>query len=283
MFINSLNLIKEQRVTSKSRGWLKTFMDTPLYRLDDKLKLLYEETISIRENNRTKTIRNLNDRLKRLEDKNELKEIIESFPKKIKDKIKNVSPKKVKFYTIDNQLVIKRCPGCHEYKEVNDFTITKDGYSTRCNKCKLLLSRKNRLGSEIGSGRRGEIYKGRVIKKYDSLGNIIQRRCTSCDEFKPLKKFIFRKGSSVCEDCFVEIPNNFLTRKGEYFRGEKVRIYDPKTNVLVQKRCSNCKKFKELNEFYFNRSIKGSIDKLSSKCKSCSFEMRIRTKMTNKR
>jgi hypothetical protein len=273
-FINCLNQIKEQRVTSKSRGWLKSFMDTSLYRKDDKLNELYEVSISTRDNNKTKIIRTLKEKLKSFEDKNELNKILESFPQKTRDLIKNVSPKKVKFYTIDNQLVIKKCPGCHEYKEVNDFTLTKNGYSTRCNRCKLILSRKNRLVSEIGSGRKGEIYKGRVIKKYDSLGNIVQRRCTSCDEFKPIKKFSFRKRSSVCDDCFVEIPNNYLTRKGEYFRGEKVRIYDPRTNNIIEKKCCKCKEFKELNEFYLNRLSRGTIDYRSSKCKSCSYEDR---------
>ncbi|MHA8077846.1 hypothetical protein [Aquirufa antheringensis] len=282
-FINCLNLIKEQRVTSKSRGWLKSFMDTSLYRRDNLLKEQYNEIISIRNNKKIKTLRTLNEKIKNLEDKYELNKILENIPKKTRDLIKIVSPKKVKFYTINNHLVIKKCPGCFEYKEVNDFSLTKNGYSTRCNRCKVILSRKNRSVSEIGSGKRGEIYKGRVIKKYDSLGNIVQRRCTSCDEFKTVKKFIFRKGSSVCEDCFVEIPNNYLTRKGEYFRGEQVRIYDPKTNNIVKKRCSNCKNFKELDEFYFDRSINSSVDKRTSRCKSCCLDMRIKTKVTNKR
>jgi hypothetical protein len=277
-FLEYLDQIKEKRVTSRSRSWIKSFINTTQFKNDQKLNFLYTECLRIRDSNKNQSIKSLKEKIRVLEEKKELNNILQNFSKKTRDLIKKVSPKKVKFYTIDNELIIKKCPGCNEYKGIYDYTLTKNGYSTRCNKCKVILTRTNRLGSDVGTGKKGEIYKGRVIKKYDSNGNIVQRRCTSCDEFKPVKKFSFRKRSSVCDDCFIEIPNNYLTRKGEYYKGELVRIYDPKTNNIIQKKCSKCKKFKELNDFYLNRMIRGSIDYRSNKCKSCSLEERLNSK-----
>lgn len=268
-FLHTLNEIKEVRTTPGSRGWIKEFRSTPLYYESKDLIKKYEDSVEVGNSKKSETIKDLKKRLSELSDKEELNKILNHIPKKTRDLIKKVSPGKVKFYTIDNQLVIKKCPTCKEYKGVNDFTLRKNGYSTNCNRCKVIRTRKY-LKTEIGTGRKGEVYRGRVIKKYDSMGNLTHRRCNSCDEFKPIKQFMNRKRSSVCEDCFVQIPNNHLTRRGEYYRGEQVRIYDPKTNLVIKKRCCSCMEFKDLDHFYNMRGNK--IDNKSSRCKPCSLE-----------
>jgi len=268
-FLHSLNEIKEVRITPGSRGWMKEFRSTSLYYESNDLIKKYKDSVEVGNFKKSETIKDLKKKLNDLSDKEELNKILNHIPQKTRDIIKKVSPRKIKFYTIDNQLVIKKCPTCNEYKGVNDYTQTKNGYSSNCNRCKVIRTRKY-LKTEIGTGRKGEVYRGRVIKKYDSVGNITHRRCNSCDEFKPVKQFIGRKGSSVCEDCFVQIPNNSLTRRGEFFRGEQVRIYDPKTNLVIKKRCCTCEEFKDLNHFYNSRGNK--IDNKSPRCIPCSLE-----------
>ena len=270
-FLHTLNEIKEVRTTPGTRGWIKEFKTTPLYYESKDLIKMYEDSFEVGNSKKSETVKNLKNRLRELSDKEELNKILNHFPKESRNLIKKVSPRKVKFYTIDNQLVIKKCPTCKEYKGVNDFTLTKNGYSTNCNRCKVIRTRKY-LKTELGTGKKGEIYRGRVIKKYDSMGNITHRRCNSCDEFKSIKQFSRIKRSSICEDCFVQIPNNHLTRKGEYYRGEQVRIYDSKTNHVIKKRCRTCKEFKDLDQFYNNRSNRGSIDGKGSECKLCGRE-----------
>ena len=141
-----------------------------------------------------------------------------------------------------------------------------------CDKCRVMRWRKLK-GLPQGTGRKGEIYKGRIIRKYNNLGEVVERRCNSCDDFKSIKKFhnLWKK-SSVCEDCYVQIPNNKLTRKGEFYRGVRVRVYNEKTFILEKKRCSICKEILDVSEFNITRN-KVSTDGLLWYCRKCTSKM----------
>lgn len=186
---------------------------------------------------------------------------LSKIPIEYRDLIKFISPKRTEFYSIDNQLIVKYCGRCGELKTKKEFPgISR--VSSYCIEC-----RRKRRGS-IGSGRIGEVYKGKIIRKYNSSGNVIERRCNSCDKFKHITKFNHRwRGSSVCDDCYVDLPNNVLTRKNEFHKGVQVRVYDPKTYLVLKKRCNRCKEMLPVENFGLNNYQK--IDGRSPTCKSC--------------
>ncbi len=199
-----------------------------------------------------------------------MEKILRKVPKGIRELTHHISPFGKELFGIDNQIISRECRMCKEYLPIKEFKKHKDGSPfNMCIKCGIMYGRK-RDGSPIGTGRKGEVYRGKIIKKYNSLGQVVERRCTSCDQFKPVKKFQhLQRKSSVCLDCYVEIPNNKLTRKGEFYHGKRVRVYDEKTMKVIQKKCNRCEKMKDIDQF--NKSITKSnrIDGRLPTCRSC--------------
>jgi hypothetical protein len=166
------------------------------------------------------------------------------------------------FYDIKNEIVVMDCNFCGEKKPKENFPISSthsDKNSFKCFSC---------MKGESGRSRPGEKRNGKIIKKYDSRGVLTHNRCTSCDEFKLKNKFNHKwRGSSVCNDCYVELPNNHLTRKGEFnSKGDRLRIYNSHFNV-THKRCNTCNDMKVLDEF--NKWNGSKIDGKGGTCRIC--------------
>lgn len=191
------------------------------------------------------------------------------IPKEIKDFIKYSDRYQKKLYDVNKKIIFKYCGNCGEHKKWNHFYSNgKNKLSTYCVSCTRI-----KKGLESGSGRRGEFYKGEQRFKVNEKGNVVERKCTTCGEFKKVKEFNYLyRSSSVCKSCFVETPNNVLTRKGEYriIDGKRVqvRIYDDKTFIVKEKRCNDCEEFKPIDEF--TRNTNNKIDGRVGRCKSCS-------------
>lgn len=191
------------------------------------------------------------------------------IPKEIKDFIKYSDRYQKKLYDVNKKIVFKYCGDCGEHKKWTHFYSNgKNKLSTYCISCT-----RRRKGLIPGSGRRGEFYKGEQRFKVNENGNKTHIKCTTCGEFKKVKEFNYLyRSSSVCKSCFVEIPNNVLTRKGEFriIDGKRVqvRIYDDKTFIVKEKRCNDCEEFKPIDEF--TRNTNNKIDGRDGRCKSCS-------------
>ncbi|MDC0378384.1 hypothetical protein OAM76_04175 [Flavobacteriaceae bacterium] len=183
---------------------------------------------------------------------------LESVDNKYSDLVVRTSQNGKIFYDIKNEVVLKNCNSCGETKSRDNFPIYLN-ISTKCFSC---------IKGESGKSRPGEKYKGKIIKKYDSRGVVTHNRCTSCDEFKLKKQFKYKwRGSSVCDDCYVELPNNHLTRKGEFdSKGNRIRIYNSHFNV-THKRCNTCNDMKVLDEF--NKWNGSKIDGKGGTCRIC--------------
>lgn len=185
---------------------------------------------------------------------------LKSIDNKYSDLIVRSSEDGKIFYDIKNDVVVMDCNFCGDTKSKENFpsyNIKTKNY--KCFSC---------IKGESGKSRPGEKYKGKIIKKYDSRDVVTHNRCTSCDEFKLKKKFNYRwRGSSVCDDCYVELPNNHLTRKGEFnSKGDRLRIYNSNFNV-THKRCNTCFDMKELE--YFHNQMSSKIDGRKGTCKGC--------------
>lgn len=183
---------------------------------------------------------------------------LESVDNKYSDLVVRTSQNGKIFYDIKNEVVLKNCDSCGETKSRDNFPIYLKTH-TKCFSC---------IKGESGKSRPGEKYKGKIIKKYDSRGVVTHNRCTSCDEFKLKKQFKHKwRGSSVCDDCYVELPNNHLTRKGEFdSKGNRIRIYNSHFNV-THKRCNTCYDLKVLDEF--NKWNRSKLDGRGGMCRSC--------------
>ena len=185
---------------------------------------------------------------------------LESLDSKYSDVIVRSSKNGKVFYNIKNEVVVMDCNFCGEMKSQEHFPI----YSQKKNHYKCFSC----IKGESGTSRPGEKMNGKLIKKYDSRGVVTHNRCTSCDEFKLKKQFNHKwRGSSVCDDCYVELPNNHLTRKGEFnSKGDRLRIYNSHFNV-THKRCNTCNDMKVLDEF--NKWNGSKIDGKGGTCRIC--------------
>ena len=124
------------------------------------------------------------------------------------------------------------------------------------------------MGLDPDGGKRGETYKGRIIKKYNKNKNETHRRCTSCDKFHPTNDFRYKyRTSNVCKGCYIKLPNNTLTRMGEFNSDNiQIRWYDEKTYLVTHKKCNFCDTKKSKDEFTMRTK---TIDGLSNRCKPC--------------
>ena len=177
-------------------------------------------------------------------------------------------------YDSNENVVFKECKTCGKHKSVethfNKKKETIGGYSSNCNDC-IRLKKGLPVSERVYPY---DIRNGKRIKVRNSFGRVIKKRCNSCDELKPIKDYnhsSYGNRKSICESCFVELPGNHITRKVEFYvhNGERVRIrkYDPKTNRVIEKRCTSCKEMLTLDNFTIRRSNK--IDGRSVYCIKC--------------
>lgn len=207
--------------------------------------------------------------------KGRLQKVYDELPEDMKNIVKYSDKKGRIFYDVNKVEKFKKCNKCGEYKTISNYIKSSykhgDGFVYTCKKCTRETGRKGK--PRYGNRRLGEMFKGKIIKKFDEIGNVTHVRCTSCDEFKLKKQYDYRyRKSGVCRDCFVKIPGNHLTRKGEFTKGKdgkrfQIRIYDEETYIVTHKRCSKCETMKELNEFNKNKNSK--LDGVSGLCRVC--------------
>ena len=199
------------------------------------------------------------------------------IPDHIRDFVQFSDRYQKKLYDVSGKMVFKYCGNCGEHKKWDHFYSSgkdKEGktkLSTYCISCTRI-----KKGLDPGSGRRGEHYKGEQRFKVNDRGNIIERKCTSCNEFKKVKKFTYLyRSSSVCEDCYVQLENNVLTRRGEFRKingvRTQIRVYDTDTFHVLKKRCNTCEEMLDIDEF--NRNKKNNLDGRTGRCRSCSHKL----------
>lgn len=201
------------------------------------------------------------------------KDVLDLIPENLRILIHSVGRERVSFYDVKNKIIVKKCSRCGEYKHKKEYQkkgIGKNRISEMCVTCIVKFNR-SKKGLPEGTGRLGEVRNGKIVKKWNEVGTLIERRCTSCDEFKSLRKFKYlHRSSSVCEDCYVQLPNNKLTRYGEYYRGELMRKFN-KYNEVIEKKCRGCNTFYPLENF--QKSTLNKLDGRSGRCKGCTKKM----------
>jgi hypothetical protein len=186
--------------------------------------------------------------------------------------------KNEKVFRYKNKVVGIVCNCCLEHLDPSHFhrkNSHESGYNTVCINC-TTLKRVNRKPF-----RRGEYYEGEKIKKYNSVGNTIDRKCPKCQSFKSYKKFShLYLGIYVCDDCYVVKNNSKLVKsKVEFFKGVQIRKYDD-NSMVTHKLCSKCFVMKNIDDFTVNNLNK--VDGRSNNCKSCYSEyQKLRKQMNN--
>lgn len=173
-----------------------------------------------------------------------------------------------RIFSLNKSVVLKICKKCNQglspnffYK--NESSKTGKGLDNLCNDCR------NKLGNgKKQPGRRGETYKLEKIKKFNSLGNTVDRKCPNCQIFKSFREFShLYLGIGVCNSCYIDGNNSNLVRKKiEFFKGVQVRKYDV-NSMVTHKTCSNCKQMMVVEEFHV--SNRNWIDGRCGYCKSC--------------
>ena len=160
-------------------------------------------------------------------------------------------------------MVFQYCPGCNEYYDRTHFHRKGDKNLVQyCIPCT-----RTRMGLDPIGGRRGSVYKGEIIKKYNKNGNETHRKCSSCKKFKPTNDFRYKyRSSNMCRDCYIHLPNNHLTRPDEFVDGVQKRWYDKRTFEVTHKKCYSCDKKKPRTEFTM---VTKNQDGISGRCKEC--------------
>jgi hypothetical protein len=170
-----------------------------------------------------------------------------------------------KVFRLKGKVVCKQCNFCLEFFNPTHFhrnNINESGLDNFCINCKSIKRNNKR------PNRMGEYYDGEKIKKYNSIGNTIDRKCPKCKEFKSYKVFShLYLGIGVCNDCYKVKNNSKLVKsKVEFFKGVQIRKYDI-NSMVTHKLCSKCFVMKEINEFPVNNLNK--IDGRNNNCKTC--------------
>jgi hypothetical protein len=185
------------------------------------------------------------------------------IPNEWKSRVKFVSSRGSNYFDINRNVIFRKCSSCDQVKDVIDFFKTKS-------MCKSCMMKRSPIKKK--SILREKWYRGKLIRRYDELGNEVLRRCNSCDTMIDTKRFKHKyKGSSVCDSCYVDLPNNHLTKRGEFWKGEQIRWYDEKTFKVIKRRCSICKEVKSRGDF-LGSSV--NFDGISRRCKKCYYGKR---------
>jgi hypothetical protein len=163
----------------------------------------------------------------------------------------------------------KLCSGCKQWKYYNDFSKsrrTKDGLSFKCKECERARSSYKRKGST-----RYLHYE----ERHRTINGIKQKFCHGCGKWRNEDEFYKNKlaGDGLgnwCRECIYKAAGKPYKPKGRGVRRnfryeERHRI----VNGVRQKYCRNCKRWKNEDEFYWNRPKK---DGLSNRCQKCHSE-----------
>lgn len=222
-------------------------------------------------------IRSHEKRVKKFEEKLKEKEkfnssLLRTLPQKSRKMVGSISRNGVVFYDVNQKEIFRTCTNCQETKPINYFPIRSRGGHRHCIEChniKLYGTKEKQFKSDWRNGV--------LIKKRNSQNEITHIRCNSCSEFKLTNKFRHRyKGSRVCVDCYVDLPNNVLTKPFEFKtitkgkdKGKRVRmrVYDDVTYQVVKKRCRICEELQPIE--YFSLSNSSPVDGRSYTCKTC--------------
>jgi hypothetical protein len=186
--------------------------------------------------------------------------------------------KNEKVFRYKGKVVGLVCNCCLEHLDPSHFhrnNSHESGYSNFCINC-TTIKRVNRKPFRMG-----EYYEGEKIKKYNSVGNTIDRKCPKCQSFKSYKKFShLYLGIYVCDDCY-EVKNNskLVKSKVEFFKGVQIRKYDD-NSMVTHKLCSKCFVMKNIEDFTVNNLNK--VDGRNNNCKSCYSEYQKLRKQLNK-
>jgi hypothetical protein len=147
----------------------------------------------------------------------------------------------------------KTCSMCEERKELALFIKDKDqrdGYSTSCKSCAVIIRRKS---------------KEKKMRTF--VSTITEKKCKCCNEIKPVDKF---KIQITTKDGYS--PKCYVCHNEE---GKKLRKKRIETNQYsetpINKKCCRCKKVQHKDNFYLSIY---SRDKLRSNCISCEILLR---------
>ena len=178
--------------------------------------------------------------------------------KEDRKRVRRISTGGSKYFDVNDKVIFRKCGSCDKIKDVIDF------YKTYPH-CKSCISKQR--SKEKRNNKREKFLNGVLIRLYDELGKEVKRRCNSCETLKDSKLFEYKYNrKSICVDCYVDLPNNHLTRRGEFLKGKQIRWYDNQTFKVIKKRCNRCDGVFEREHFGF---VSGNIDGLNRTCKGC--------------
>jgi len=172
---------------------------------------------------------------------------------------------------------MKQCTKCKKQKDKSEFTIhrkNKDGLRYWCKDCvrAYMRERYKKEGKGLKTYYRHE-------ESHRTIDGVNQKRCNKCKKWKNESKFgkDSRNKDGLrywCKDCVRAYLRERYKKEGKglktYYRYEEChRVVD----VVKQKRCRRCKRWKTESIFYKARRNK---DGLAMWCKECA------NKATNK-
>lgn len=191
--------------------------------------------------------------------------------KNIKIKIvpKRLVPKELIFTKIEKgvlyngkEVVGRFCQQCRTIKPIRFFYVNNNDKDTKSTPICIDCTSINNV--QRTRKRHGVLRKGVVVKKINSNSNTTHRRCTHCGEHKHLKEFDkLYLGIHVCNKCFKKEPNFNPNRRGEFYKGVKVRWFD-KYGFVSHKLCKNCRTKKPLDDF-----TKNNLNRLDGRGRYC--------------
>ena len=121
-------------------------------------------------------------------------------------------------YDDNDTLIKKECTKCHKLLDVCEYHKSKkhlDGLSSNCRWCRNKKTKK-----WVEERKKEKVFKykyntGENLRKFDAEGNIIYKKCSSCNQWKSISEF--RKNSrqpdgyhNQCNDCHLDCSRKRL-------------------------------------------------------------------------
>jgi hypothetical protein len=167
----------------------------------------------------------------------------------------------------------KLCGRCNRWKDTYRFyrnRRSKDGLDSECERCRTKHTTKN------SESRRKPVRRNlRHEDRHRTIRGVEQKLCSRCNRWKDTSHFSRNNSSkdrlcSHCKECDSKRARRRYEQKKtgahKYIRHEdRHRIVDR----TRQKLCFKCRKWKDENDFYRDRSHK---DGLMGRCKKCSYK-----------
>ncbi len=163
---------------------------------------------------------------------------------------------------------MKRCGRCKKLKDEAEFnkdSYSKDGLRYWCRKCVRDYDRRKYRKKKGGHVKRYFRYE----ESHRIVSGIKEKRCSCCRKWRAGTDFrkdpCHKDGlAHHCKKCEREHSRTYYGYSGKYLS------YEQRHRVVgrvKQKRCSKCKKWKAVSEFYKKSALK---DGLAAWCKPCS-------------